>query len=115
MQEHLAQILIAAAVVLSGLLGAVVYLIVPLRGRRGGDELAGLLQPLQQDLTRLDQQLKQEFSNTRSESQQSIKADLGAFRDAQAKLIEAVERRVQALSDSNESRLGDLRGDQGNA
>lgn len=109
MQEHLAQILAVAAVFLAGLLGAVVYLIVLLRSRKDGGELAGLLAPLQQDLTKLDTVLRQEFSTNRTESQTSIKSNLGDFRDGQAKLLESVAQRVQALSDSNDSRLKDIR------
>lgn len=109
MQESLTAVLYACAAVLAALLFAVVYLIVLLRGRKEGGELAGLVAPLKDDLARLDQVLRQEFSTNRTEAQQSIKADLGSFRDAQAKLLEAVERRVQALSDSSDQRLNALR------
>ncbi|TPW21621.1 MAG: DNA recombination protein RmuC [Elusimicrobia bacterium] len=109
MQDHLAQILVVAALILTGLLAAVVYLIVLLRSRGDGGELAGLLAPLQQDLTKLDTVLRQEFSTNRTESQSSIKSNLGDFRDGQAKLLDSVAQRVQALSDSNDSRFREIR------
>lgn len=109
MHDNLTSILAVAAAVLAALLGAVVYLIVLLRSRKDGGELATLLAPLQQDLTKLDTVLRQEFSTNRTESQSSIKSNLGDFRDGQAKLLDSVAQRVQALSDSNDSRFREIR------
>ncbi|TBR20345.1 DNA recombination protein RmuC [bacterium] len=109
MQDTLTTVLAVAAVLLTAVLAGLVYLIVLLRSRKDGGELAGLLAPLQQDLTKLDQALRSEFSTNRTEAQVSLKSNLGDFRDGQAKLLDSVAQRVQALSDSNDARLRDIR------
>lgn len=108
MQGSLTAVLSIAAVLLAGLLAAVVYLIVLLRGRNDEGQVGALLAPLQQNLANLDQALRQEFSANRTEAQASIKSNLGDFRDGQSKLIDSVAQRVQSLSDANEQRMSQI-------